>query len=207
MPYVRGPLAGQLKLPEIKKLVKSNKLKINITQIDRDALIKAIKKVGFDVDHKKNRLTKRSPDSIKKDKDFEKARKNLKEMVKKGANPNEVLSRTGSAKRRPGPPGRGPPPPPGGRKGPPPPPPPAPPPPAFKKSGPLVLGKKGAGKGKVKKAGGGGGFSMAELMKRASNRTAFVDPLSKPKKKELNPFEKQMKELRDAVQGRGHGFD
>ncbi len=209
MPYVRGPFAGQLKLPEIKKLVKAKKLKINITQLDRNALIKAIRKEGFDVDHKNNRLTKRSPESLKKDKDFENARKNLKEQLKKKPGSFEIIRRTKSSNRRPGPPappGRGPPPPPGGRKGPPPPPPPAPPPPMFKKSGPPVLGKKGAGKGKAKKKEAGG-FSMAELMRRAQTRGSFVDPLAQPRERQETDFEKQMRELRDRVQGRGSGFD
>ena len=33
MPYKRGPLKGQLKLPEIKKLAKGKKLKINYNNI------------------------------------------------------------------------------------------------------------------------------------------------------------------------------
>jgi len=200
MPYVRGPYAGQLKIPEIKKLVKANKLKINITQLDRNALITAIRKEGYDVDHKNNRLTKRSPELIKRDKDFEESRKNLKEMIKNKPGSFEIIRRTKSSKGRPGPP-----PPPGGRKGPPPPPPPAPPPPMFKKSGPPVLGKKGAGKGSAKKESGG--FSMDELMKRAQTRGSFVDPLSQPRQRQETDFEKQMRELRDRVQGRGNGFD
>ena len=128
----------------------------------------------------------------------------------------EVIRRDGRVLGRPGPPpplqrgpplppGRGPPPPPG--RGPPPPPPPAPPPPPVKKSGPLVLGKKGAGKGKEKPKQAGG-FSMEELMKRAQNRQGvFVDPLSQPRQREETPFEKQMRELRDRIQGRGNGFD
>jgi len=76
----------------------------------------------------------------------------------------------------------------------------------FKKSGPPVLGKKGAGKGKAKKKEAGG-FSMAELMRRAQTRGSFVDPLAQPRERQETDFEKQMRELRDRVQGRGSGFD
>mgnify|MGYP003624734637 CR=1 FL=1 len=148
MPYLRGPLKGQLKIPEMKRLAKAKGLKINYTAIDRVALQTAIKAKGWQVNHAKNKLDKYT------------------------APPKAPAP-------RPGPPG--PPPPPGAKKGPPRGPPPPPPPmPVFKKSGPPVLGKKGAGKGGAKKEKAGG-FSMDELLKRAKNKKAFIDPLHQPK--------------------------
>lgn len=59
MPYLRGKLKGQLKAPEIRKIVKlHNELsKIKIPpKLDRDALIKFIESKGYMIDHEKQMI-------------------------------------------------------------------------------------------------------------------------------------------------------
>lgn len=56
MPYRQGPLKGQLKLDEIKRLAKAKGLKYNFTRMERDDLIKRLAKDGYSVDHKGARL-------------------------------------------------------------------------------------------------------------------------------------------------------
>jgi len=56
MPYRQGPLKGQLKLAEIKRLAKAKGLKYNYTQMAREDLIKRLTKDGYAVDHKGAKL-------------------------------------------------------------------------------------------------------------------------------------------------------
>ena len=176
MPYKRGPLKGQLKLPEIKKLAKEKKLKINYTQLDRDALIEAIKKKHFIINHSKNKLESKryTPPAPT--------------VVRRGPPPPPLPKGKG-------PPRKGPPGPP-----PPPPKPPPPPPPGAKKK--PYLGKAGAGKGKTK-AKKAGGFSMGELLKKAkSKKVGNIDDLIGKGKKTSQPSSEVEGFLRGALRGR-----
>lgn len=56
MPYRQGPLKGQLKLAEIKRLAKAKGLKYNYTQMAREDLIKRLTKDGYAVDHQGAKL-------------------------------------------------------------------------------------------------------------------------------------------------------
>ena len=173
MPYKRGPLKGQLKLPEIKKLAKEKKLKINYTQLDRDALIEAIKKKHFIINHSKNKL----------------------ESKRYTPPAQPVVRRVPPPPPGKGPPRKGPPGPP-----PPPPKPPPPPPPGAKKK--PYLGKAGAGKGKTK-AKKAGGFSMDELLKKAkSKKVGNIDDLIGKCKKTSQPSCEVEGVLRGALSGR-----
>ena len=61
MPYKQGPLKGQLKLDEIKRLAKARGLKYNFTQMAREDLIKRLAKDGYSVDHQGARLVRKTP--------------------------------------------------------------------------------------------------------------------------------------------------
>ncbi len=83
MPYKQGPLKGQLKLDEIKRLAKARGLKYNFTQMARDDLIKRLAKDGYSVDHQGARLRRTSQRSPPQD--FQKqleARK--QDMIRRG---------------------------------------------------------------------------------------------------------------------------
>lgn len=172
MPYLRGPLKGQLKLPEIKKLAKEKNLKLNYTQLDREALIEAIKKKNFVVNHQKKKLEAKK----------------------------YVAPRKGPPPPPPPPKGKAPPPPRKGP--PPPPPKPPPPPPPTGKAKKPYLGKAGAGKGKAKTKKAGGFSMDELLKKAKNKKVGNIDNLIGKGKKSSKPSNELEDILKTTLRGR-----